>query len=85
MIALFLREGRQQVFDYMPDNQEIHRVSKQWICNVCFTILEDEFSDWVKAQVEVRNEHVTSKKNVMIAMDPAVAEVFRSSTKVSCK
>lgn len=57
-ISIFLNDGRQYVFDYMPDHQEIHRVSKDWICNVCATILEGEFSGWVRAQIEARNELV---------------------------
>ena len=84
-IAAFLDNGHQHVFDYMPDNQEIHKVSKEWICNVCATVLGGLFSGWVCNQIELRNEGVTKKKNLMISMDPAVAEAFRSSTKVSRK
>ena len=69
----------------MPDPQEIHKVPKQWLCNVANSILKNQFSDWVKRQVEVRNEAVKSKKNMMIQMDPEIAAAFAASSKVSRK
>ena len=74
-----------QVFDYMPDQQEIHKVAKARICNVCATVLGGIFSGWVKNQIEARNEAVKESKNLMIAMDQEIAEAFRASTKVSGK
>ena len=84
-INIFLNNGHEHVFDYMPDPQEIHKVSKEWICNVCATVLGGLFSGWVKNRIETRNEVVTKKKNIMIAMDPEVAAAFHASTKVSRK
>ena len=84
-ISNFLEEGHRHVFQYMPDAQEIHKVPKQWIANVANSILKNIFSDWVKAQVESRNETVRSKKNMMIQMDPEIAAAFAASSKVSRK
>lgn len=84
-IAQFLDAGHRQVYDFFPDQQEIHKVSKEWICNVCATVLGDAFSAWVKEQIEERNVQVTKKKNLMIAMDPELAAAFQASTKVSRK
>ena len=60
-------------------------MSKQWISNVCSTLLQGLFSGWVRNQIEERNAGVTKKKNLMISMDPEVAAAFRASTKVSRK
>ena len=49
------------------------------------SILKNIFSDWVKTQVEARNETVKSKKNMMIQMDPEIAAAFAASSKVSRK
>ena len=84
-IANYLRNGHQQVADYFPDDQEVPKLGKEWICNVCATVLQDTFSGWVKQQVELRNALVTEKRNLMIAMDPEIAAAFHSSTKVSRK
>ena len=72
-IAAFLNNGHQEVWDYMPDAQEIHKVSKEWICNVCATILKGLFSGWVRNRIEERNEAVKRNKNLDIQMDAEVA------------
>ena len=37
-----------ETFAYYPVKKEIRKLPKQWIANVAYSILEDEFSDWVK-------------------------------------
>ena len=69
----------------MPDQQEIHKVPKQWICNVANSILKNIFQDWVKQQVDIWNRTVTEKKDMIIQMDPEIAAAFFTSTKVSRK
>ena len=73
------------IYNYMPDQVEIHKTPKQWIVNVCATVLGDVFVNWVKAQIEARNAKVTKEKDMMIAMDPDVAAAFQLSTAVSRK
>ena len=43
VIAEYLNNHHPELFDYMPDSQEIHKVCKEWICNVCVSVLGDEF------------------------------------------
>ena len=84
-ITEFLNEGHGHVLDYLPDAIEIHKVSKEWICNVCASVIGHNFQEWVKGQVETRNKNFILKKNMMIEMDPEIEAAFRASTKVSCK
>ena len=81
----FLEDGREQVFDYLPDLQELDKVSREWICNVCGTVLQDEFEQWVAVQVKNRNEEVVEKGELAIEMDAEVFAAFQSSTSVSRK
>ena len=75
-----------EVYAYLPEpNLELPKVSKQWLGNVCATVLKERFSNWVKAQVEVRHEKVAIKKDVHIKMDQEVADIFKASTAVSSK
>ena len=69
----------------MPDSREIHKISREWICNIIATVLGKKFTDWVKEQIENRNEEVTVKKGLEIELDPDVAAAFKASTSVSCK
>ena len=45
-----------EVIEYLPDQQEIHKAPKDWICNMCYTVIGDDFDVWVKQQIEVRNQ-----------------------------
>lgn len=70
---------------YLPDGKEIHKTPKQWIANVCNTVLKDVFAHWVEEQIKKRNLEMQEKKGLMIEMDAEVAEVFEASTKNSGK
>ena len=84
-ISNFLKEDHPDVLDYLPDAQEIHKVSKEWICNIIATILKETFTDWLMERVNTRNEKVVEKGEMNIELDEDVAAAFRASTAVSCK
>ena len=74
------------MYAYLPEpNLELPKVPKQWLANVCATVLQDKFSNWVKAQVEARHEKVAVKKDVLITMDQEMLDIFKASTAVSSK
>ena len=74
------------VYKYLPEPvQELPRVPKQYIANVCAAILEDKFANWVKIQMDNRHQKVVEKGDLMIQMDPKMAEVFKQSQAVSSK
>ena len=84
-ISAFLNNAHHNVFNYLPDQQEIRKVPKEWICNVLATVLKGMFTGWVKNRIEERNEAVKEARNTDIGMDPEMAEAFRASTKTSCR
>ena len=85
-IIAFLDEKHPHVYDYLPEpNIELPKTPKQWIANVCSSVLEDKFSKWVKAQINARHEKVTVQKDLSIKMDPEMAAIFHASTAVSSK
>ena len=84
-ISKHLDQSYQHVYDYLPDAQEIHKIPKEWICNVIATIVGEPFFNWVKSVVAERNKTVSKKKGDVITMDAAVANAFFASTKVSRK
>ena len=85
-IRAFLDEHHPEVYAYLPEpNLELPKVPKEWLGNVCATLLEDKFSSWVKYQVEARHEKVSVKKDIMITVDPEMARIFHQSTAVSSK
>ena len=72
-----------ETFPYYPDESEIHKLPKQWIVNVAYSILGSTFSAWVKEQIDERNARVAEKGDLMIEMDPEVHAAFMDSTAIS--
>ena len=52
---------------------------------MCATVLKNIFTDWVKEQIEDRNEEMKEKKDMNIKLDPDIAEAFHASSSVSCR
>ena len=74
------------MYAYLPEpSLELPKTPKQWIANVCATILEDQFTDWVKHQINTSYNKVADKKDIMIQMDPQMAKIFHDSIAVSSK
>ena len=84
-IMSHLDNGCQHVYDFLPSQLELCKLPKEWICNVVYTVIGTPFHTWVKGVVQERNKAVSKKKGDTISMDPAVAEAYYASTKVSRK
>ena len=76
---------RANVLPFLPDGKELSKTPKQWIGNVCASVLKNVFTDWIKAQVETRNEKLVVDRGLTISMDPKIAAIFNASTKTSGK
>ena len=68
---------------YFPDEEDLPKIPKQWIVNVCAAVIGEPFKNWVADQIEIRNAERAEKREVMIAMDPELAAKFQASTHVS--
>ena len=64
---------------------ERRKLPKQWIVNVAWTVVGKPFGDWVKQQIETRNYNRAVEKDLLISMDPEIAEAYHNSTAVSSK
>ena len=47
---------------YLPDDPDLEKVPKQWLVNVCVTVIGDPFRNWVAEQKEERNAKMAEKK-----------------------
>ena len=69
----------------MPIAKELSKCPKAWIINVAYTLIIDQFSDWIMEQVEARNRKVAVHKDLIFNIHPAEAAAWQSSSAVSCK
>ena len=70
---------------YLPDPRDQHRLPRQWLINVCNTIMGRPFAQWVEGVCRHRNEFLASKHDLLIEMDPDIARVYTQSTSISSK
>ena len=84
-IKAFCSGHHNDIDNYLPDKKELFKVSREFICNVCATVLKNIFTDWVKTQIEERNEEMKEKKDMNIELDPDIAAAFNASTSVSSR
>ena len=74
-----------EISHYLPDAPDIPKTPKQFIVNLCAAVIGQPFKDWVKQQVEARNAIMCEKREMMIAIDPEMAQKFKDSTHISRK
>ena len=55
----------------------------KWIANVCYTVIGRDFADFVRQQIEARNEHVANKQNLAVDVAPEFLAIINASTAVS--
>jgi hypothetical protein len=68
---------------HLPILKELEKVPKQWLCNVIYSVIGDDFSNWVVHKVKERNDRVTVLRDLNINIDSQVLAAFQSSNAVS--
>ena len=75
--------GHQNVMAALPMIQrEVLKLPRYYIANVIYTIVGEEFANWVNRRVNIRNKKVPQEEN-MIELDPEIFEIYQKSTSVS--
>ena len=57
-----------KVLDYLPDSRDWHKLPRQWLVNVFYSVIGQPFADFINEVVEARNEGVAEKQDLMIEM-----------------
>ena len=55
----------------------------QWILNVCYTIIGQPFSEFVKERMNERNEQLAERQDLNIEIDPQILSVIQNSSQIS--
>ena len=91
-IDIILKDG--QVGAYFPDERDIHKLNREWICNgksihsvtgpvVLNTIYKEQFTNYVKEKVKERHESVLVKKNLAVELIPEAKKAFEETQQVA--
>ena len=53
--------------------------------NVIYTLVGEDFQNWIDERVDARNQKVAEDDNKMIEVDPEIARAFNASNFISGK
>ena len=73
------------VRDYFPEDRDMPRLPREWILNMCHSLLKDDFQNFIDNKVEDRNEALKSTKGLTMNMAPEIYEIYKNSSSVSSK
>ena len=71
--------------EYLPISKKLTKMSRNYICNVVYSLTGSVFENWVKARVDSRNDSMAIKKDLMVSLDPGIANCFLKSQSLSSK
>ena len=69
----------------LPEERELRKMPRQYICNVIYTLVGEPFAKWVSKGCTERNENFTKDHGMEIKLSTRVAEAAAASTYVSRK
>ena len=78
-------KNHSELFKHLPEKAEQIKLPKQFIINLLYTLVGDDFEIWIRSKINERNEKLQESKDLMISVDPQVAKIFFASNFVSCK
>lgn len=86
-IETLLEEGFKDanVKHYLPDQRDLHRLPRQYIVNVIYTIVGQPIKDYVSECIKKRNDEIAENRNLLIELDPQIAAAFKTSVNISSK
>ena len=66
--------------NHLPTLKELEKVPNSWLCTVIYTVVGEQFSNWVKHKIQERNQKVTVLRDLDIKIDPKVLAAFNCSS-----
>ena len=73
------------VRQHLPDERDRHKLPRQFVINVIYSLLGDPFRRWVSQEIKKRNDEMALKKDLIIELDPSIAAAFHESANISSK
>ena len=76
---------KKEIHVYFPDcNAEIKKLPRNFIVDLIYSAVGEEFRQWVANKIKARNQKVVEKQDLDLKLDPEILKAFQSSYSVSC-
>ena len=86
-IEKLLAEGKKtpRVAEYLPEERDIHRLPRQFVVNLIYTIVGEGIKSFVTKAIKKRNDQIAENRHLIIELDPEIAAAFQQSVNISSK
>ena len=65
------------------ERHELVKLPRAWVINVGASVVGQPFVDWCSERIVTRNREMAKERNLLIQMDPQLAQAFERSMAVS--
>jgi len=72
-----------EVYDYFPEESEIMRLPRNYICNLIHSVVRDPFRAWVGEMIKQRNTNVVEKFDLAVKVEPEILKAIKNSGYIS--
>lgn len=69
----------------LPDERDIVNVPREYLIYVIYSVVGDQFGQWIDEFVLQRNEQIKLKNDQYIQLDPKIVKIFAQATHSSRK
>ena len=70
---------------YWCEPRDRHRLVRNYVANVIFTVIGSDFAEYVQSKINERNQKIAVESNRLLELDEDIAKAFWSSTDVSSR
>ena len=74
------------IMEALPSIQkEIDRLPREYVGNIIQTLAGNAFTQWVRQKIESRNAKLQQERQMTVAMDQSILDIFNASNAISGK
>jgi len=71
---------KKEIHVYFPDcNAEIKKLPRNFIIDLIYSAVGEEFRQWVAEKIKARNLKVIEKQDLDLKLDPEILKAFKNS------
>ena len=74
-----------EALKYLPDERDLLNLQRQYIIDIIYTVIGQPFKEWVDERILIRNNKLKVTRNLDIAMDSRIVEIFLKSAHISSR
>ena len=70
----------------LPSEQrDILKLHRDYVSTIIYTLVGKPYVEWVEGRIKERNQKLEADHDMMVYLDPEIAEILHKSTTVSSK